>query len=74
MEFFLEMFIFVCLFLLLLSFSLLTFVFISGQNVVSSSKDTATTTAAVELIKGTIIDLFYLTLKIVYYSRELSVQ
>ena len=59
-EFILEMFVFLQLFLLSLLFSLFIFVFISGQNFVSSSKDTAATTAAIELIIRTIILLFNL--------------
>ena len=68
------MFVFVCLSLLLLLFSLFSWVSISGQNSISNSKDAAVTTAAVELIIGIIIMLLLLTLKVVYYSRELSVQ
>ena len=51
-----------------------SFVFIFGQNFNFSSNDTAVATAAVELNIRTIILLLLLTLKIVYYSRELSVQ
>ena len=48
--------------------------FFFGQNFNFSSNDTAVATAAVELNIRTIILLLLLTLKIVYYSRELSVQ
>ena len=50
MEFFFEMFAFVCLLLFLLLLFLFSFVFISSQNFISSGKDAATTTAAAELI------------------------
>ena len=55
-------------------FVLFSFVFISGQNFSSRSKDTAVTTAAVELNMRTIIMLLLLTLKVLYYSWELSIQ
>ena len=68
------MFVIVCLSLFLLLLSLFSLVPVSGQNFIFNGTDAAATTAAVELIKRTIIMLLLLTLKIVYYSRELSVQ
>ena len=68
------MFVFICLKLLLLLLSLFSFVFISGQNFISNSKDAAATTAADELIIGIISVLLLLKLKILYYSRELSLR
>ena len=68
------MFVFVCFSLLLLFLSLFSLVYISGQNFISSSKDAAGTTAVVELTIRTITVSFLLTLAIIYYSRELSVQ
>ena len=68
------MFVIVCLSLFLLLLSLFSLVPVSGQNSIFNGTDAAATTAAVELIKRTIIMLLLLTLKIVYYSRELSVQ
>ena len=68
------MFVIVCLSLFLLLLSLFSLVSIPGQNSIFNGKDAAATTAAVELIIRTIIMLLLLTLKIVYYSRELSVQ
>ena len=47
---------------------------ISAQNFISSSKDAVTTTVAVELIIRTVSVSLLLTLTIVYYSREFSVQ
>ena len=73
MEFFRD----VCICLPVFAFALFcffTFVSISGHNFVSSSKDTAATTAPVDLVIGTITVLLYLTLKIAYYLREISVQ
>ena len=67
------MFIFVCLSLLLLLLSRFSLFTISGQNSIFCSKDAAATIAAVGLIKRTIMMLLW-TLRIVYYSRELSVQ
>ena len=66
---FFEMFVFTCWFCFYFLFS---FVSISGQSFMSSSKDLTATTATVELIIRTVIVL--LTFKIVYYSRKLSVQ
>ena len=67
-----------CLFLILLCFAvafiLFSFVFIFGQNFSSGSKGTDVTTAAVELNIRTIIASLLLTLEIVPYSREISVQ
>ena len=68
------MFVFVCFSLLLLFLSLFSLVYISGQNFISGSKDAAGTTAVVELTIRTITVSFLLTLAIIYYSRELSVQ
>lgn len=47
--------------------SLFSFVIIAGQNVICSSKDTAATKVAVELVIKTISMSLLLTLKIVYY-------
>ena len=55
-------------------FVLFSFVLISGQSFSSNSKYTAVKTATVVLNIRTIIVLLLLTLKIVYYSRELSIQ
>ena len=68
------MFVFVYLSLIFLLLSLFSLVSISGQSSIFSSKDAAATTAAGELIIRTIIMLLLLTLKIVYDSREFSVQ
>ena len=68
------MFAFVCLTLLLPLLSIYSFVSISGQNAIFSCKDTAATTIAVKLFIRTIIMLLLLTLKILFYSRELSLQ
>ena len=65
------MFAFVCWFCCFFSF---LFRFLFWQNIISSSKDTDTTTAAVELTIRTIIVLLLLTWKIAYNSRKLSVQ
>ena len=53
---------------------IISLVFISGQNFIPTSKDVAATTAVVELIMRTVTVLMLLTLKIVYYSRNLPVQ
>ena len=79
MEFFWDFFLFVfCLFVVLLCFAvafiLFSFVFIFGQNFSSNSKDTDFTTAAVELNIRTIIASLLLTLEIVHYLWELTVQ
>ena len=63
-----------CLLLFLLLLSLFSFVFISGQNVISISKDTAATAVVVDLIIRTKIVSLLLTSKIVYYLLELPVQ
>ena len=68
------MFVFVCFSLLLRFLSLFSLVYISGQNFISNSKDAAGTTAVVELTIRTITVSFLLTLAIIHYSRELSVQ
>ena len=71
---FLGMFAFVCFAMLLLLLFLLSLVFISRQTFISNSKDTAGTTAVIELIiRKTTVSLL-LTLTFVYYSRELLVQ
>ena len=71
---FLGMFAFVCFAMLLLLLFLLSLVFISRQNFISNSKDTAGTTAVIELIiRKTTVSLL-LTLTFVYYSWELLVQ
>ena len=51
-------------------FVLFSFVFISGPDFSSTSKNTAVTTAFVELNIKTIIVLLLFTLKIEYYSRK----
>ena len=66
------MFVFVCLSLLFLLMSLFYLVSLPGQNIVSNDKDAAAVTAAVELNPRTTSVL--LTLKIVHFSLELSVQ
>ena len=66
------MFVFVCLSLLFLLMSLFYLVSLPGQNIVSNDKDAAAVTAAVELNSRTTSVL--LTLKIVHFSLELSVQ
>ena len=47
---------------------------ISGQNTISSNKDAAAVTAAVELNSRTMSVSLLLTLNIVHFSRKLSVQ
>ena len=66
------MFVFVCLSLLFLLMSLFYLVSLPGQNIASNDKDAAAVTAAVELNSRTTSVL--LTLKIVHFSLELSVQ
>ena len=56
------------------AFILFSFVFIFGQNLSPNSKDTDVTTASVELNIRTIITSLLLTLEIVHYLRELTVQ
>ena len=75
MEFFWDVFFF-CVVLLCfpVGFILFSFVFIFGQNFSSNSKDTEFTAAAVELNIRTIIALLLLTLEIVHYLWELTVQ
>ena len=70
---FFEMFLFVYLSLLLLLLPLFSLIFISGKNLISSSKDAAATTAVVEPIISTISVSLLLTLKIVHYSWEFPV-
>ena len=79
MEFFGDFFLFVfCLFVVLLCFAVafifFGFAFIFGQNFSFNSKDTDFTTAAVELNIRTIIASLLLTLEIVHYLWELTVQ
>ena len=67
----------VCFCLFVVAFAVIVsflFGFRFWPNSIFSSKDAAVTTAAVELIIRTIIVLLLLTLKITYYSRELSIQ
>ena len=79
MEFFGDFFLFVfCLFVVLLcfavAFNLFGFAFIFGQNFSFNSKDTDFTTAAIELNIRAIIASLLLTLEIVHYLWELTVQ
>ena len=67
-------FLFVVLLCFAVAFILFSFVFIFGQNFSSNSKDTDVTTASVELNIRTIITSLLLTLEIVHYLRELTVQ
>ena len=65
---------FVFLSLLFLLLSLFCLVSISGVNFISSNEDAAAAIVAVELNSRMMIVSLFLTLKIVHFSQELSIQ
>ena len=69
-----EMLAFVCLSLLFLLLSLFCLVPISGVSFISSNEDAAAAIVAVELNSRMMIVSLFLTLKIVHFSQELSIQ
>ena len=69
-----EMLAFVCLSLLFLLLSLFCLVSISGVSFISSNEDAAAAIVAVELNSRMMIVSLFLTLKIVHFSQELSIQ
>ena len=69
-----EMSVFVFSSLLFLLLSLFYLVYISGVNFISSNEDTVVAIVAVELNSRTMSVSLFLTLKIVHFSQELSVQ
>ena len=69
-----EMLSFVFLSLLFLLLSLFCLVSISGVNFVSSNEDAAAAIVAVGLNSRLMIVSLFLTLKIVHFSQELSIQ
>ena len=69
-----EMSVFVFSSLLFLLSSLFYLVSISGVNFISSNEDTVVAIVAVELNSRTMSVSLFLTLKIVHFSQELSVQ
>ena len=63
------MLVFACLLLLLVLLSLFSLVFISGQNFISSSKDTIATTTVAKLILRALVVSLLLTLKVVIFLK-----